>query len=69
MSNYHLTAIRHALKTVQLSGEPCKIGGVYEDHLPIGTTLAGLVKEFGLTMKICKSSGAAIIEKPFRRNG
>lgn len=68
MSDYHLDAVRHALKEVQLSGEPCEIGGVYADRLPIGITLEGLVNEFDLTMKISKSTGRAIIEKPFRRN-
>ena len=68
MSNYHLDAVRHALKNVQLSGEPCEIGSVYADRLPIGTTLEGLVNAYGLTMKISKTSGHAIIEKPFRKN-
>ena len=64
---YHLNAVRHALKEVQISGKPCEIGSAYADRLPIGTTLQGLVNEFDLIMKICKSSGRAIIEKPFRR--
>jgi hypothetical protein len=66
--NYHINAVRSALQGVKRTGVPCEVGSVYEAHLPSGETLIGLVDEFGLTMKICKSSGRAIIEKPYRRN-
>ena len=29
MSNYHLDAVLHEIKTVQLSGKPCEIGRLY----------------------------------------
>jgi len=68
MTNYHLNSVRNALREVWFSGEPCEISSAYTDRFPIGITLEGLAREFDLTVKICKSSGRAIIEKPFRSN-
>jgi len=67
MSDYHYKAVLHALRTVQATGDPVEIGSVYSDRLPLGVTLDGLVQSAGLTMKISKSTGRAIIEKPFWR--
>lgn len=64
MSNYHLDAVLHCLKAVQLSGEPNEISPIYEVNLPPNKTLAGLVSDFGLAMKQSKSTGRWIIERP-----
>jgi len=65
MSKYHLTAVLHALKTVEISGEPTEISGIYVKHLPNDTTLDYLVRKFGLTMKMSKTTGRWIIERPW----
>ena len=65
MSNYHLDAVLYALKSVQLSGEPTEISGIYVKHLPNDKTLDYLVRKFGLTMKISKTTGRWIIERPW----
>ena len=65
MSNYHLDAVRHALKSVQLSGEPTEISRIYCVNLPGHITLDSLVRAAGLTMKMSKSTGRWIIERPW----
>lgn len=67
MSKYHLYAVRRALKSVQLSGEPFIIKGIYLAHLPLGKTFDGLLNEYDLTKKLDKSSGGWIVERPYRR--
>lgn len=68
MTNYHHKAVLNAIRKVQLSGEPCEIGHAYANRLPFGVTLDVLVKQAGLTLTLCKSSGRAIISKTFWRN-
>ena len=70
MSNrdeYHLKAIKFALKSVQMSGEPAEIGEIYIRHLDGGlSTFDGLVKDFELTRKWDKTTGRYVVEKPGR---
>jgi hypothetical protein len=68
MTNYHHKAVLMAIRQVQLSGEPARIGSAYANRLPFNVTLDGLVRQAGLTLTICKSSGCAIISKTFWRN-
>lgn len=63
-STYYLDAVLHALKTVQMSGEPTEISGIYVVHLPNNKPLDYLVRKFGLTMKMSKTTGRWIIERP-----
>jgi hypothetical protein len=64
---YHLTAVKRALKSVQLSGEPAEIGAVYIGHLAGGfAQFEGLVKDFDLSCKLDKTTGRYIVEKPGR---
>ena len=65
--SYHYKAVLHALHVVQATGDPVEIGSIYADRLPLGVTLDGLVQSAGLAMKFSKSTGLAIIEKPFWR--
>lgn len=62
---YHLKAIKGALKSVQVSGEPTEIGDVYIRYLDGGlSTFESLVKDFELTCKWDKTTGRYIVEKP-----
>lgn len=62
--SYHLRAVHHALKTVQLSGEPVRIMPVYEVHLPIGVTLDGLAGKYGLVTRPDRRQGGVWVERP-----
>lgn len=64
---YHLKAIKGALKSVQMSGEPTEIGDIYIKYLEHGlSTFESLVKDFGLTCKWDKTTGRYIVEKAGR---
>jgi hypothetical protein len=65
--NYHLNAIKNALKNVDLSGEPAEIGAVYIDHLNHGLAeFTNLVSLYGLTSKLDKTTGRYVVEKSGR---
>jgi hypothetical protein len=65
--NYHLNAIKNALKNVDLSGEPAEIGAVYINHLDNGLAeFTNLVSLYGLTCKWDKTTGRYVVEKPGR---
>jgi hypothetical protein len=65
--NYHLNAIKNALKNVDLSGEPVEIGDIYINHLKYRLAeFNNLVSLYGLTSKWDKTTGRYIVEKPGR---
>lgn len=62
--DYHLDAIKGALKGVELSGEPAEIGAVYIGHLHHGLAeFNNLVTRYGLTSKWDKTTGRYVVEK------
>jgi hypothetical protein len=63
--NYHLNAVRNALRNVELSGVPAEISSIYIKHLNYGLIeFNNLVSLYGLTSKWDKTTGHYIVEKP-----